>query len=241
MKTLKSHLLVALVLAALVFSLCACGKKPDALINEADAALDKAPYTINMKVEFESTDPKMADALEKRLSPSLEIAVDGEKFTAKMDMESEGVEKYIKYVFVDGVLYAEIYDGAHTASSRLDTDEVGLAEITESIGAGTTLNPNDFEVVGAKTRGDTSVITCTEIKEESLEELILELEAEFESLGATVSVEDVALVIQIENGKYHTSVLSCKYVITTDDGDYSVDMTLSAKYDYESDVNIVAP
>ena len=86
-----------------------------------------------------------------------------------------------------------------------------------------------------------NTIACDRIKAQSLSTLINVLEGQMTSIDAIVNIKDAALTIEIEDGKYKSTVLTCEYHIITELDSYVVNMTYTTSYDYESGVTVTAP
>ena len=84
------------------------------------------------------------------------------------------------------------------------------------------------------------MITCTEIKDEPLNVLVDSLS---EQLGGEVfvAIKDANLSIQLTDGLYDKTLLTCDYVLSVDDEVYTVTMTYASRFSYGEVEEITAP
>lgn len=243
MRTMKKITSVLLVLAMLTACLCSCdligGKDPGELIAAAEAELRLAPYSINMNIKYESADEGMKAAIEAFSAPVIKTEVDGDDFKITMSFKNDGIKSGLIYTCVDGVLYTELNDGGHVSTST--TEGADMAAITEALGAHAGISTDDFNTVKTQSRGNVSVITCTEIKDEPLDALVSSLTEQLADIEALVNIKDVVLAMQFTDGKYDVTILTCSYVITVGSEVYNLTMTYTSKFNYEAEVEISAP
>ena len=247
MRTIKKAISLLLVLAMLGAFICSCdlvAKDPVELVSEADLVLQEKAYTMNMVIKYESEDEGMKAAIDSFSNPTIKTEVSGDAFRISMTFDKEGTKNGVTYTYVDSVLYTELSDfefGVKKTETVEDFDSSDRDELLEALGAGATISIDDFETLSTKSRGDVSVITCTDIKDEPLSKLVSVLDERLAYLDAVVAIKNVTLAIQINDGAYEATVLTCEYVITTPDAVYTLNMTYAAKFTY-GDVNeITAP
>lgn len=241
MRTIKKITSLLLVLSIFGMILCSCdllGADPEKLVAEADLALNEKSYTMDMVIKYDSEG--MKDAVDAFTSPKIKTTVNGDSFKIAMTFEKDGVDNGVTYTYVDGTLYTELTELGVTTSSKSTVSEANRAKLTEKLGAGATLSIDDFSTLDTQSRGGVSVITCTEIKDEALDALVKALDDQLE-LDATVAIKDVTLAIQITDGLYEVTLLTCDYVITTDTEVYTLTMTYAAQFKYGEVDEIKAP
>ena len=237
---------VVLVLALFICSFASCQKKKEndgSAIDKANNALETAAYTVEATLEYSSDDEDMKTAIAAFSTPSMKIYVDGNKFQGKMDVEFDGEENYITYTYVDGVLYTEWSEYGKTVQKSEALGDADKSAITESYGAGANVGINDFEKVSESKNGDVTVINCETIKDDALIALVNSLKTEFGLVGfnCNVALKDAKLDIEIKDGKYDTTTLTCLYYISTSLDTYSVEMKYTCEFDYSAEFEITAP
>ena len=235
-----------LVLVLFVCSIASCQKKPadnENAIDKAEKALENAAYSVDATIEYSSEDEDMKSAIASFSKPVMKIRVDGDKFQGRMDLKLDGANNYITYTYVDGVLYTEWCENGKTVQSSQSLGDADKAALTESYGAGANISVSDFEKVLESKNDDVTVITCETIKDDALLALVNSLKSEFELVGfnCSVALKDAKLSIEIKDGKYDTTTLTCLYYITTSLDTYSIEMKYFCKFDYAAEFEITAP
>jgi hypothetical protein len=235
-----------LVLVLFASSLASCQKKTESNVNtieNADKALENTAYSMDVSLEYSSEDAKMIEAIESFSMPTMKILVDGDKFQGKMDLVLDGVNNYITYTYVDGVLYTEWREYDKTVQNSKELGDTDKTALTESYGAGASINSDDFEKVTVNKTDTSSVITCETIKDDALMALVNSLNSEFRSLNfnGSAALKNAKLVIEIQDGKYSSTTLTCLYYITTALDTYTIEMTYSCNFGYDVEFEITAP
>ena len=239
---LKRFIGFSLVLVLLISVLAGCkAAEPAVLVASAELALEEAPYTVNATVEYTSPDESMSAIIKSFSNPTIKVAVDGERFRAQMDIKNGDTSNYIVYTYVDGFLYTQWQENGVTYTDKEEYTKEDKDALATSLGSGAGVGILDFENVSSKRDGKVDVISCDRIKAESLGSLISSLEEQLTSINATVEIKDAALTMEIQDGKYQSTVLTCEYYITTELDSYVINMTYTTEFDYESGVAISAP
>ena len=236
---------VVLVLALFICSFASCQKNEnkESALDKADKVLETVAYAVDATLEYSSDDADVKTAISAFSTPSIKIYVDGDKFQGRMDVEFDGEENYITYTYVDGVLYTEWSEYGKTVQNSQSIGEADKSAIAESYGVGANIGPNDFEKVSESKNGDITVINCETIKDDALISLVTSLKSEFERVGfnCNVALKDAKLDIEIKDGKYDTTTLTCLYYITTALDTYSIEMKYTCEFDYSAEFEIAAP
>ena len=244
MRKLKRIIVLTLVLALVASCLASCGigKNPDKLIEKAEQALNEESYSMEMRIKYESDYDEMRDAIGKFSNPSINVKVNEDKFSADMTLKHGSEQNYLRYTYVDGVLYTEWQEGEVTVKENVEYSKDDREALKATLGEGASIGPEDFEEITSEGLGKVSLLTCKKIKKEALFALIDSLKAEFDaaSIEADVAIKDATLQINVEDGKYTIAILTCEYYITTELDTYSIIMTHSTKFTY-GDVEVTAP
>jgi hypothetical protein len=246
MQKLRKIIGLALTAAMLLCFLASCGigsgQDPQQIVKDADAALKAGPYNMDVLVKYTSESDELTAAIQSFSTPHIKVNVDGESFKATLETQKDLDIYYIKYTFVDGILYAESYDGREIVKEEKSIGMTEKAELLATFGSGADIGIDDFNEVVAVKEKKVSVITCTGIKAETLDSLIAVLDEQLASvMEADVAIKDAALVIEVEDGKYKSATLTCLYYITTADGSYAITMNHTTAYSYDYVAVIAAP
>lgn len=247
MRQLRKIIGMVLVLALTVCALASCdlitGGKPEKLVAAADEFLKTNPYTVDVRVTYESDDEAMTKAIESFTGPTMKISVDGDRFSAIMFLKNGDTQNYAQFTFIDGNLYTEFSENGKVAEAVTAYTSEDIAALRESLGAGANVTYEDFEEVESKGIGKVHVINCTNIKADAIASLTAPLaemlEIAFEDVEVTVHT--ASLSIEIEEDKYNVIILNCEYFITTPTDSYSINMQYSMKFGYAETVEITAP
>ena len=240
---IKRILGLLLVLAALtsVFASCEKAAAPGTLIADAEAALKTAPYTVISTVEYASPDEDLSAIIASFSIPAIRVGVDGDKFNAYMYIKSGEKDNYVNYTYVDETLYVEWYENGQTYTEKKAFTDKERDEIVFTLGSGVNISIDDFNDVSSKKKDGVDTIYCKKIKGQSLGGLIAMLEENLSAVDAKVDVKDAALTVNVTDGKYSSTSLTCEYYVTTELGCYVINMTYNTRFDYESGVSISAP
>ena len=242
MRTMKKIISAVLVLSILAVAFCSCDlfTKPEALVAVAEVALENKTYTVESTISYESEDEKMKDAISTFTNPTIVTEVNGESFGITMTFEKGGRENGVIYTYVDGVLYTVLDEYGVTTKTSDTVSEADKAHLREELGQGVSVGFEDFNDVDVKTSDDLSVITCTEIKDEPLNALVKVLSEQLPE-DTVVAIKNVNLEIELKDGLYNATLLTCEYVITTADAVYTLTMTYASEFTYENVDEIEAP
>ena len=243
--------LTALAVALMMITSClfSCdlifGTDPADMIKKADEALESQPYTVLINMTYTSDDEGMAEAIEMLSPPTVEMQVDKDALFATMTMTLHGRLSRSTYTAIDGTIYFDSYeereDEIYTSKKKASLTEDAVADIKNSLGDGANLSADDFKSISAEDLDGVTVITCTDIKDSALSDIIDALQYKLTDIGAMVFVNDATLVLNIKNGRYISSETVCTYAIATSDDVYTVTMESRTDYDYTSEFEITAP
>lgn len=246
MRQFRKIIGAALVLALSLCSFASCdligGKDPGELTATADEFLASNPYSVEMKLEYDSNDADMLMAISNLSASEMKLNVDGDKFAAKLALGEDGAN-YVLYTYVDGTLYTEWAENGTVVQEKAEITEQTKAELLATVG-GANVKHTDFSEVEVASQKGVSVISCNSIKEEKIAELTASLQAQLDEVfdNVVVSVYKTSLGIEIEDDKYNVIVFSCEYFITVDENtSYSIEMTYSMKFNYVKEREIMAP
>ena len=206
----------------------------------------KAPYTIDLDMSFTSDNSDMNKIFENMENVDLELAKDGDNYQIKMEMDMEGVGADMLYTIIGDTIYLKAdveYMGAKdSVKNRATLTEDEKEEFLGDNSMSSDITAADFATVEMEYIDDEMVITCKDLKDEARAELKDMIGDQLGQLnGATVNVENVKLVCEIDDFKYDTCVLTCDYTITYLTETYTISMRMEMEYDYDDIIAVVAP
>ena len=237
----KRLICAALVLVMTLSMLCSCDMLAgDATekIAEAEAALKNEPYRVELQVDLESDNAKMNEAIISLSEVKFEVLANGDDFKISMLTEVNGTKE--SYTRRGGKLYHEIESNGTKTGKELEYSPETVANLQAALGDGANVNPDDFSVCVSQTKKGTTIITYTDIKDETLNSLVSSMQAKL-GADAFVAIKDASLTVQIVDGKYDITAFTCEYHLSTLEGEfYTLNLTYIARFTYE-EVAITAP
>ena len=240
MKNIKRILALLLITAIALTCLVSCEKTPEELVKAADEALLKRAYTVDIDMDFSSDNPEMNEAFKSMNDMDIEMAVNGDDMKLDMDLSMSvmGISMAMNssYVMIDNTLYLKmaVSSGGYSQNikNKATLTEENIADFKEDAGVAYDVSSLDFENISMELVEDSFIITCDGIKADATEKLTDMISDQLEGSNAECAIENVKLVIEIEEGKYDTTTLSCDYKITVEGETYSVHMNSEMEYDY---------
>ena len=228
-------LALLLVLAAMLTALSSCGLTPTSAIANAEKALTKAPYKIEMEMDLTCADKTYASIIEA-MNTEMTMFVDGDNF--QMGVSATGVDMTVTYV--DGTAYSSMSAFGQIVRQKATLTEEQKAEFLEKNGASVGVDAIDFGSLSmTKDEDGDKIITCTELPEEALNEL---MESTLGDMGAgeiSMTAKDVKMTIELDDGKYDTVTLTLTYVMTVAGETVEIGARIELEYDYGDDAKTV--
>ncbi len=216
--------------------------------DKTEENLQKETYKISVRVAFASDDEAMRAAIRKLNNPQgtatvIEVDKDNFRITSEAGVGGYNVSK--TYTLVDGRLYhhSVIKSESQIASVREvtslnDTDRDYLL-VTRGEGAG--IDISDFAMISFNKIQDGRCYECSNINEESARSLEKLFEAGFNAAEATIRLDSATYKLEIVKERNASSTLSCNFVVTMNDTDYTITMRMYYTYDYDAQISISAP
>lgn len=231
-------LLLALTLAASFLTACDFGGKvdPSEIIGVAEGKLDGSVYTVNVSTVFATEDDDVKNAVASLEPTEITYTVNGESFMVAMSSVVGGFNIDKSYTVVDNTLYhkssASLGEQTVTVKEKASIGNPERAMLISKAGVGASIEYNDFENAKAEKTENGYTITCTDIKDDAFAGLTTILSANFKGTNATVNVSDVGYSIEIINGAFSKTTLTCSYKVTLNGTEYDLSMTVSSVYDF---------
>lgn len=213
----------------------------DALGSGSQTKVDPDKYEATVRIVFASNDSKMKAAL-SAVSSTSTVRSSGSSLEVYTEGKGSDISVTDSYILTGGMLYHTLIAQSHgysviqrKAATFNETEEYLLLAL---LGPGAGIDKDDFNNVIDGSLG----YTCENITDEAREGLEKTLADKLAVIGATVMVDEVTLLLNIENGLTTSSTLSSNLVITLDGEEYEVTMRTYTDYDYKADVpHMMAP
>lgn len=237
---MKKFLALVLVLVMLCGALTACGQDAQTMLKKADEALQKTPYTMTMKMKFDTNDTELKEIL-SMMNMEIPVIVDGKNVSMDMSMDIMGVSADIKALVVDMVMYYDIAVMGQNVKMKAAMNDEQYKEFMAENNAGMAVDPEDFAKLTVEKKDGKSYIACGEITEEGLKELNKLMEKAVEAMGGKVTVDDISYGVTLSGGKYQAVDMTCTYSVTMGSKTVTVNFEMGAEFSYENVAKITAP
>ena len=249
MRSFAKLISLLMALAIMVGCLASCNDKNDVpgenQGNNQQQELQSDKYVATINVKFATNDDKMKEAVYALNSSESKLYVDGDKVMLDSSTELEKISVNDNYVYVDGVLYHStvVVANGKSASSyeKANMSIENRDKLISDLGTGADIGVGDFETHEMTSLGDNITYTCSDISDDAKKSLCDIFASEFAGLGATVQLDSVDYILATEKDRDVSYTLSCHFSITMNGATYTITMHISCTYDYEADVNILAP
>ncbi len=238
MKKLLS-IALALMLVVSLFAFTSCEKEPKELLADATNALTEKPYTVTMKLSFDSDNAEMKDAF-AMMNMEIPVTVDGDNMTMDMSMELLGQTISSQITLVDKTAYMNISAAGMSIKQKATMTDEQLQEFIDENGTEMPVDYNQFAELTAEKKDGKTVITCSGITDEGKKAINDEMAAALESMG-TATLGDLSYVITLKDDKYESMDLTCSYTVTVMGESITVSMTMGATYTYDNVAAVAAP
>ncbi|MBP3401856.1 MAG: hypothetical protein J6K85_02235 [Clostridia bacterium] len=202
-------------------------------------------YKATVRTSFTSNDAAMADAIAALEKSEVTLYVYGENLMVVSETSLGDIKLDRAYTVADGTLYNNTTLNAEgktvTEKEKAPFDQGKRDELLLKVGAGASLDTDDFNNVTESAEGKATAYTCSGIKDDAKASLIAVFAAKFASLNAGVSMLDAEYYVEKQDGKPVNYILNARFIITINSETYGVNMTIECDYDYNSKVKVTAP
>lgn len=248
---MRRILAICIMVVFAIGCLVSCGEPTvEELVTQGEQALIDNPYRVAIDMTFtgDETDETVAMVLAMIGGIDISMAVDGENVEMSYGMEmgsgTDVISVDMKMTAIGDTVYVastQSYGGeGETYKMKATVTDAQREEIFGQFGGDTAeVSPADFETVEMEKADGTYVITCTDLKADSIDKL----NGMLGEMGSdeSVSVSNPQVVFEVKDGKYQKATITCDYGIEVDVG---VSVALSASvvltYSYEN-VAVAAP
>ena len=229
--------------------LCGCliscvNPNPDENAGNTDQPLQSDRYIAKISIKYATVDSKMKAAIDA-LNTTSTLTVDGESVKVITSAALNDISTVDEYIYLDGVVYQTmsltVGDKSVTTLERASMSAEQSDELISKAGPGAGISIGDFLNVDINTYGEIIEYSCSNMLEDSKESLRQIFAKSFDSVGAIVIIDSATYKLEVKDDRNHSSILSCKLVVTMDGVDYEVTMHLSYSYDYDAEISVTAP
>ena len=243
--------LIALTLA-IVMSMCAlasCGGSSelsgDDIIGAAKSYLGNNAYSATATLTLDTKNAELSEKLQSAYPTVISYSVNGDDFTANMQVTVDSYSVSKEYIAKGGVLYNEstVKIGAQETVIRKKTElnSKDMSAILTDLGTGAEIDFSDFENFDIEGDEDNCTITCTNLNVYSNIGASKVIGAFLNEADTQLTVAKAQLVIYIKDGRYSKTVLTFDYYVGTGSDAFKMSSTITTVYDYTGAPTISAP
>lgn len=234
MNAVKKTMALILTVMLLASALVSCDMiNPGA--QEQPEPIDTSSYTASVEIKFATDDDKMKSAV-NAMNASSVIKVSGEDISVSTTTTSGTTTVSEEYTIISDMLYyglsVSIGDFSSSEYKRAPFGESGRLEFISAVGGGAHIDNDDFNNVSVTPTAKGKTYTCSGIAKEAKNYLEGLMNEKFGGM-ATAKIADAYLDLETEGTAPKSSVLSCDYLITMGESEYTVTMRIYTNYDYE--------
>ena len=248
---MKYSRIISVILAVVLIlsTLTSCARTPEELVAKADKALDKKPYTVEIEVDYYSSNNTVSGIFEQLERLDSIVYVDGKDIKAVSDLsinDGDTENRFLNvYTLIDGTvyLYTEYHTGAYKQEfkNKAEIDEDNTHLLMNNIFIVGDISIADFSTVTLEKRDGENVIVCRGVSESRLIALEKAMANQMESTTEGIKAGNVEMLIEIDGGKYDTITVKCDYTVTIQGVKYPVSMSVELEFDYDERFEITSP
>ncbi len=240
MKKITSVILALMLLVSL-FAFTSCEAEPLELLEEASKALSEKPYTMTLKMDFDSDNAELNEAF-ALMNLEFPVTIDGENLSFGMSTEVFGQAMSTNMTLVDKVLYYDIQAGEILSQKmKVTLSEEELKEFLNQQSIDMPVDYSQFAELKSEKKDGKTVISCSGITDEGKKALNDQMAASLAALGGTAELGDISYAITISDGKFEAMELSCTYSVSMSGKSITATMKMVAAFDYEDVAAVTVP
>ena len=236
---LSNKLMAMLLSFVLVVSMLASCEDP------VEQPLQTDNYIANVEIKFATNDDAMKAAVDAMNSSKSTVYVSGDEMRIETLASLNDIMLADNYIFFLGNLYHEqkLTVGEDTMANyeMASVGEADREKLLADIGAGASIDVEDFEISNKEGQDGNISYNCKNIKADARESLQAIYASNFSAFKATVELSGAEFRLETENGRDKSSILSCHFVINMDGQTYEITMHITTTYDYDTVFGISAP
>ena len=241
---MKKLLAFLLLVSLAVFSLAACAKTPEELLEKAEEALEEESFSAEISMHFSSSDPTISDIVSAISDMEYVLVCDGDKLRMIVEMELEDVDVEVALTLVDDTAYmkltAESGGQSQAMKYKAAVTKEQAAELLGTSNAASGISPLNFTSITLDEADGDKIITCTNPNDTVMSE-INDLLGSYLGEDAAAEIKNVKFVHKLDDGRYDESRLSFDVVLEIMGEEYTMSAALEIDFDFEKDVKVSAP
>ena len=212
---------------------------------EDDVELQSDYYAATVQIKYSTDDDKMKAAVEAMGAPETSLIVMGDYLRLVTSASAGNASTSSEYTYLNGILYhastITVGDKSLSSFKKAEMSESKRDILLSKAGAGANIDVGDFIEFDMSRSGKTVTFNCSQINDEAKKSLEAIMSSKFDGTSAMVKLNSASYVLNVENDRNVSSVLSCDFVITMNGEIYSITMELSCDYNYNAPLSITSP
>ena len=224
----------SLIISLLLCSLISCQPKED---------VDS--YKAHVITSFSSNDADLTGIIIQLEKCEVDLVVYGDNVMAKSSTKFGDIQMDKTITVYGDIIYNEttlIAEGKTVSEKqKASFKPEQRLELIGSIGAGASIDTDDFGNVSKSEDGKAVSYLCSGINADSKESIMKLFGAKFDQIADSFEIVDSEYYVEMLNGKAQNYILNTTFAITIGEKTYNVNMTVECEYDYESTEKVVIP
>lgn len=233
MKLLNKIISTSLVLALLLCGLISCTPK------------EENAYKAHVITSFTSDDADLVGVIIQIEKSEVDLLVYGDNVMATSSTKfgdiqmDKAITVYGDIIYNNTTLVAEGRTVTEKQKASLKAEQ--RATLLADIGAGASLDTDDFNNVKKSEDKKSVAYTCSGVNNEAKASLLKIFSAKFGSMAESVEVVDAEYYVEKADGKATSYILNTSFAITMNGKTYNINMTVECEYDYDTKEKVALP
>ena len=248
---MKFKKIISLITATsiLALSLASCGKTPESLMEKANKKLDRLDHTVELGVDYTAKEQEMQTLFEELENVNTKLFFSGDSVSIEnrtsMNTVAGETTFFNDCVMIDGMVYAssgyKTPTGGNSNKLKQEITDEQKQTLLEKTGLIIGIGIENFADVTLDKIDGEYLLTCTGAYEELNIRLEKLMASQLQDAVEKVSVKNVRMNVEIEDGKIDTVTVKCDYSVVLKGTTYSVEAEYELEYDYDDYFKVEAP
>ena len=227
-------MLLSLIMAAVALTSC----------YQPTGPLQSDTYVANVDISFSSEDAEMQSVINS-MGRNSKVYVSGDDMKIETSVTMTDLSVIDNYVLFSGTLFHEsrisVAGKSVVELKKTSMSEENRKQLIESVGAGASIDPIDFNIQEQDEDGGKTIYNCSRMTSKAKESIEKIYGAKFSAIGATLTLTDAEYYLVTANERNEKSMLTCHFVVEMNGQTYNITMEIATAYDYDTEFGITTP